>query len=142
MTDAPTADGELARRRDRTHVFHSSSARSARDPRVIASGLGSEVWDLDGNTYLDFAQLVNVNIEHRHPGVVHAPAHRGKVFSAYRSYHASTGTAVVGTGGAHVPPGQQPGVSGYVPVGGGTDDEVARALVIYDEALTVVEANL
>jgi len=73
MTDVPSADGELARRLDRTHVFHSWSAQAAFDPLVIAGGLGSEVWDFDGNTYLDFSsQLVNVNIGHRHPGVVAA----------------------------------------------------------------------
>ena len=73
MTSDFRGDGELARSLDRTHVFHSWSAQATLDPFAIAGGLGSEVWDFDGNTFLDFAsQLVNVNIGHRHPGVVAA----------------------------------------------------------------------
>jgi taurine--2-oxoglutarate transaminase len=40
---------------------------------VIAGGKGSEVWDFDGNTYLDFSsQLVNTNMGHQHPAIVDA----------------------------------------------------------------------
>ena len=58
---------------DRAHVFHSWSAQGALDPMVVASGLGSHLWDHAGNRYLDFSsQLVNVNIGHQHPAVVAA----------------------------------------------------------------------
>ena len=67
------ADGELAYDLDRAHVFHSWSAQGALNPLVLAGGLGSHVWDFDGNDYLDFSsQLVNVNIGHQHPAVVAA----------------------------------------------------------------------
>jgi len=56
---------------DRTHVFHSWSAQGALKPMVIEGGLGSTVWDNEGNEYLDFSsQLVNVNIGHQHPAVI------------------------------------------------------------------------
>lgn len=58
---------------DRSQVFHSWSAQGALNPMPIAGGLGSEVWDFDGNRYLDFSsQLVNVNIGYQHPKVVSA----------------------------------------------------------------------
>ncbi|MCU1478372.1 MAG: aspartate aminotransferase family protein [Subtercola sp.] len=66
-------DGELAYELDRAHVFHSWSAQAALTPMVIAGGLGSTVWDFDGNSYLDFSsQLINVNIGHQHPAVIAA----------------------------------------------------------------------
>ncbi|EAR23967.1 hypothetical protein A20C1_10675 [marine actinobacterium PHSC20C1] len=56
---------------DRAHVFHSWSAQGALNPLVIEGGLGSTVWDNEGNEYLDFSsQLVNVNIGHQHPAVI------------------------------------------------------------------------
>lgn len=58
---------------DRSRVFHSWSAQGALNPLPIAGGLGAEVWDVDGNRYLDFSsQLVNVNIGYQHPKVVAA----------------------------------------------------------------------
>ena len=58
---------------DREYVFHSWSAQADLDLPVIAGGLGTEVWDFEGNRYLDFSsQLVNVNIGHQHPAVVKA----------------------------------------------------------------------
>lgn len=67
------ADGARAYDLDRAHVFHSWSAQGALTPFVIAGALGSEVWDFDGNRYLDFSsQLVNMNIGHQHPKVVQA----------------------------------------------------------------------
>jgi taurine--2-oxoglutarate transaminase len=58
---------------DREFVFHSWSAQASFDPVVIAGGSGTEIWDFEGNHYLDFAsQLVNVNIGHQHPVVVKA----------------------------------------------------------------------
>jgi len=56
---------------DRAHVFHSWSAQGALKPMVIEGGLGSTVWDNEGNEYLDFSsQLVNINIGHQHPAVI------------------------------------------------------------------------
>ena len=58
---------------DRAHVFHSWSAQGALDPLVIAGASGAEVWDHDGNRWLDLSsQLVNTNIGHQHPKVVAA----------------------------------------------------------------------
>jgi len=58
---------------DRAHVFHSWSAQGALNPMVISGGLGTQVWDSSGKTYLDFSsQLVNVNIGHQHPAVIEA----------------------------------------------------------------------
>ncbi len=65
------SDGQLAHDLDRAHVFHSWSAQGALDPFVIAGGLGSEVWDFDGNRYLDFSSmLVNTNMGHQHPAII------------------------------------------------------------------------
>ncbi|MBG6053660.1 taurine--2-oxoglutarate transaminase [Salinibacterium sp. CAN_S4] len=69
----PSAEGTRAYDLDRAHVFHSWSAQGALNPMVIAGGKGSEVWDFDGNTYLDFSsQLVNTNMGHQHPAIVDA----------------------------------------------------------------------
>ncbi|BDZ46327.1 aspartate aminotransferase family protein [Naasia aerilata] len=66
-----TDEGRRALDLDRAHVFHSWSAQGSLAPMVIAGGLGSTVWDGDGNRFLDFSsQLVNVNIGHQHPKVV------------------------------------------------------------------------
>lgn len=67
------SSNQPARDLDREYVFHSWSAQAALDLPVVAGGLGTEVWDFEGNRYLDFAsQLVNVNIGHQHPAVVKA----------------------------------------------------------------------
>ena len=144
------------RQLDRSYVFHSWSMQGNLNPMVIAGAKGCELWDYDGNTYLDFSsQLVNVNIGYQHPRVLAAmkaqlealttiaPATanlargeaakrivdlapegfskvfftnagadanenamrmarmytgRDKIFSAYRSYHGNTGSAIVATG--------------------------------------------
>ncbi len=144
------------RQLDRSYVFHSWSMQGSLNPLVIAGAQGCELWDYDGNTYLDFSsQLVNVNIGYQHPRVLAAmkaqleslttiaPATanlargeaakrivdlapegfskvfftnagadanenamrmarmytgRDKIFSAYRSYHGNTGSAIVATG--------------------------------------------
>ncbi|MCW2751006.1 MAG: aspartate aminotransferase family protein [Aeromicrobium sp.] len=58
---------------DRAHVFHSWSAQAELNPMVVAGALGSEVWDEEGNRYLDFSsQLVFTNIGHQHPKVIAA----------------------------------------------------------------------
>ena len=42
-------------------------------PIVIAKGKGSEVWDVEGNRYLDFVGGIGVlNVGHSHPAVVNA----------------------------------------------------------------------
>lgn len=87
MTTNP--DGELTRRLDRDHVFHSWSAQATLDPLVVAGGLGSEVWDFDGNRYLDFSsQLVNTNIGHAHPAVVKAIQEQAAVLPTVAPSHA------------------------------------------------------
>lgn len=53
---------------DLAHVFHSWSAQGSLNPLPLAGGFGSEVWDVDGTRYLDFAsQLVFTNMGHQHP---------------------------------------------------------------------------
>jgi taurine---2-oxoglutarate transaminase len=60
---------------DRAHVFHSWSAQQALNPLPVAAAEGSQLWDFDGNRYLDFSsQLINVNIGHQHPKVTAAIA--------------------------------------------------------------------
>ncbi|MGK9175065.1 aspartate aminotransferase family protein [Yokenella regensburgei] len=146
------------RQLDRAYVFHSWSMQGNLNPLVIAGAQGCELWDYEGNIYLDFSsQLVNVNIGYQHPRVLAAmkaqlealttiapatanlargeaakrivdlaPAGfskvfftnagadanenamrmariytgRDKIFSAYRSYHGNTGSAIVATGDA------------------------------------------
>ena len=61
------------RQLDRSYVFHSWSMQGNLNPLVIAGAQGCELWDYDGNTYLDFSsQLVNVNIGYQHPRVLAA----------------------------------------------------------------------
>jgi len=144
------------RQLDRSYVFHSWSTQGNLNPLVIAGAEGCELWDYDGNSWLDFSsQLVNVNIGYQHPHVLAAmkaqleslvtiaPATanlmrgeaakrivelapegfskvfftnagadanenairmarlytgRDKIFSAYRSYHGNTGSAIAATG--------------------------------------------
>lgn len=144
------------RQMDRSYVFHSWSTQGNLNPLVIAGAEGCELWDYDGNSWLDFSsQLVNVNIGYQHPRVLAAmkaqleslvtiaPATanlmrgeaakrivelapegfskvfftnagadanenairmarlytgRDKIFSAYRSYHGNTGSAIAATG--------------------------------------------
>lgn len=72
-SDSYVRDNASVTDMDRSQVFHSWSAQGALNPMPIAGGLGSEVWDFDGNRYLDFSsQLVNVNIGYQHPKVVAA----------------------------------------------------------------------
>lgn len=58
---------------DKKYVFHSWSAQGNLNPLVIKSGLGSKLWDFDGNEYLDFSsQLINTNLGHQHPKLIEA----------------------------------------------------------------------
>ncbi|QWT22777.1 aspartate aminotransferase family protein [Subtercola sp. PAMC28395] len=83
-------DGQLAYELDRAHVFHSWSAQAALKPMVIAGGLGSTVWDFDGNELLDFSsQLVNVNIGHQHPAVVAAIQAQADILATVAPAHAN-----------------------------------------------------
>lgn len=68
----PTSNNEV-KSRDIASVFHSWSAQGSLNPLVLTGGLGSTVWDAEGNKYLDFSSmLVNVNIGHQHPKIVAA----------------------------------------------------------------------
>ncbi|MEI7778353.1 MAG: aspartate aminotransferase family protein [Actinomycetes bacterium] len=93
MTDLPTpdpAEGQRVYDLDRAHVFHSWSAQAALKPMTIAGGLGSYVWDYDGNKYLDISsQLVNVNIGHQHPKVVAAIQAQAARLSTIAPQHAN-----------------------------------------------------
>jgi len=90
MNDLNPADGRLAYDLDRAHVFHSWSAQGALTPLVIAGGAGCDVWDFDGNTYLDFSsQLVNTNIGHQHPAVVAAIKAQADVLTTVAPAHAN-----------------------------------------------------
>ncbi len=84
------ADQQLTRELDRAHVFHSWSAQGALNPMVIAGGLGSTVWDFEGNEYLDFSsQLVNTNIGHQHPAVVAAIKEQADILTTVAPAHAN-----------------------------------------------------
>lgn len=75
---------------DRAHVFHSWSAQASLTPFVIAGGSGTEVWDFEGNRYLDFSsQLVNVNIGHSHPKVVAAIQEQAATLATVAPAHAN-----------------------------------------------------
>jgi taurine--2-oxoglutarate transaminase len=85
---ATTYDAERAYELDRAHVFHSWSAQAALQPFVIAGALGCEVWDFDGNRYLDFSsQLVNTNIGHQHPAVIKAIKDQADVLATVAPAH-------------------------------------------------------
>lgn len=81
MTESPNPDGSTAAAltnadvsaADAAHVFHSWSAQKQISPVPIAGGAGSELWDYDGNRWLDFsAQLVYLNLGHQHPEMIEA----------------------------------------------------------------------
>jgi len=75
---------------DRAHVFHSWSAQGPLKPLVFAGGLGSELWDYEGNRYLDFSsQLVNINIGHLHPKVVAAIQAQAETLPTINPAHAN-----------------------------------------------------
>ncbi|MGD8167664.1 aspartate aminotransferase family protein [Herbiconiux sp. P16] len=83
-------DQQLALELDRAYVFHSWSAQAALKPMVIAGGLGSTVWDFEGNEFLDFSsQLVNTNIGHQHPAVVEAIKEQADVLTTVAPAHAN-----------------------------------------------------
>jgi taurine--2-oxoglutarate transaminase len=68
VTDLSNADVSAA---DTDVVFHSWSAQRTLRPLPLAGGLGSTVWDHDGNHYLDFSsQLVFTNMGHQHPKII------------------------------------------------------------------------
>ncbi|MFD1715831.1 aspartate aminotransferase family protein [Amnibacterium flavum] len=82
--------GERAHDLDRAHVFHSWSAQASLDPMVIAGAAGCEVWDFDGNRYLDFSsQLVNTNIGHQHPKVIAGIKAQADVLATVAPAHAN-----------------------------------------------------
>jgi len=85
----PTTN-DAVRSADTDAVFHSWSAQSTLAPFVIAGGKGCEVWDYEGNTYLDFSSmLVNVNIGHQHPKVVEAIKAQADILTTVAPAHAN-----------------------------------------------------
>jgi taurine--2-oxoglutarate transaminase len=88
--DFDRAEGDRAYDLDRAHVFHSWSAQGSLKPFVPARGLGTTLWDYDGNAYLDFSsQLVNLNIGHQHPKVVAAIKAQADVMTTIAPAHAN-----------------------------------------------------
>jgi taurine--2-oxoglutarate transaminase len=86
---APTSN-DAVRSADTDSVFHSWSAQATLAPFVIAGGKGSEVWDYEGNTYLDFSSmLVNVNIGHQHPKVIEAIHAQADILTTVAPAHAN-----------------------------------------------------
>jgi len=84
------ASNEAVRTADTASVFHSWSAQATLAPFVIAGGKGSEVWDYEGNTFLDFSSmLVNVNIGHQHPKVVEAIKAQADILTTVAPAHAN-----------------------------------------------------
>ncbi len=56
---------------DASVIFHSWSKQGGLKPLPLAGGLGTTVWDHDGNRYLDFSgQLVFTNMGHQHPKII------------------------------------------------------------------------
>ena len=81
---------DAVRTADTDSVFHSWSAQATLAPFVIAGGKGCEVWDYEGNTYLDFSSmLVNVNIGHQHPKVVEAIKAQADILTTVAPAHAN-----------------------------------------------------
>lgn len=93
MSESPLlhpADNATVREADMGSVFHSWSAQGTLAPFVIAGGLGSRIWDYEGNTYLDFSSmLVNVNIGHQHPKVIAAIKAQADVLTTVAPAHAN-----------------------------------------------------
>jgi taurine--2-oxoglutarate transaminase len=84
------ASNDAVRTADTASVFHSWSAQATLAPFVIAGGKGCEVWDYDGNTYLDFSSmLVNVNIGHQHPKVIEAIHAQADILTTVAPAHAN-----------------------------------------------------
>jgi taurine--2-oxoglutarate transaminase len=84
------ASNDAVRTADTASVFHSWSAQATLSPFVIAGGKGCEVWDYDGNTYLDFSSmLVNVNIGHQHPKVIEAIHAQADILTTVAPAHAN-----------------------------------------------------
>lgn len=58
---------------NRQYTFFSWSVQSAVNPIPVVRAEGVYFWDADGKRYIDFSsQLMNMNIGHQHPKVVHA----------------------------------------------------------------------
>lgn len=88
MVSASTAEEALDL--DRSHVFHSWSAQGALKPLVFAGASGSELWDHEGNTWIDFSsQLVNTNIGHQHPRVIAAIKAQADLLCTIAPQHAN-----------------------------------------------------
>ena len=74
--------------REKASVFHSWSAQATINPLMIKDAKGVYVTDENGKTYLDFSsQLVNTNIGHQHPSVVHAIQEQAGVLCTIAPQH-------------------------------------------------------
>ena len=60
-------------RKSKEYTFFSWAVQSEVNPIPIERAEGVYFWDVEGKRYIDFsAQLMNVNIGHQHPKVIHA----------------------------------------------------------------------
>jgi len=84
--DVPGPQARAILARDAAHI---SPSYPRDQPFVIARGKGSEVWDVDGNRYLDFAAGIAVcSTGHGHPAVVRAIQDQAEKFLHISSdYH-------------------------------------------------------
>jgi 4-aminobutyrate aminotransferase len=84
--DVPGPQARAILARDAAHI---SPSYPRDQPFVIARGKGSEVWDVDGNRYLDFAAGIAVcSTGHGHPAVVRAIQEQAEKFLHISSdYH-------------------------------------------------------
>jgi taurine--2-oxoglutarate transaminase len=74
--------------REKASVFHSWSAQATINPLMIKDAKGVYVTDENGKTYLDFSsQLVNTNLGHQHPSVVHAIQEQAGVLCTIAPQH-------------------------------------------------------
>jgi len=90
LPDDDATPGPSALELDRAHVFHSWSAQGSLNPLTIAGGQGCEIWDDDGKRYLDFSsQMVNTNIGHQHPAVVHGIVEQARTLATVAPSHAN-----------------------------------------------------
>jgi 4-aminobutyrate aminotransferase len=84
--DVPGPKARAILARDAAHV---SPSYPRDQPFVVERGSGTEVWDVDGNRYLDFAAGIAVcSTGHGHPAVVHAiQAQAEKFLHVSSDYH-------------------------------------------------------
>jgi taurine--2-oxoglutarate transaminase len=73
LKEKQTLSSEEIVQLNRQYTFFSWSVQSAVNPIPVVRSQGIYFWDADGKRYIDFSsQLMNMNIGHQHPKVVHA----------------------------------------------------------------------